>query len=111
MPDGLMVRDAEFIHLTAGIQLFILTDQVPVVTQDPLMIHILTLDEVNQSSSKWNELPGAQIFIEHDWTPDSLRELLSNGYKGGICLHGKEESQTGLVDFSEMDDLLEIIRN
>ena len=106
LPDGLMVNDTEFIHMTAGIQLFVLTDQVPAVSQDPLMIHILTLEEVKRATLKWNELPGLQMFIEHDWTAESLQDVLSSGYKGGICLHGKEEIQTGLMDFSEMDELL-----
>ena len=111
MPDGLVIMDAEYIHLTAGIQLFMVTDQVPAISHDPLMIHILTLDEVKRSSAKWNEIPATQMFIEHDWTQETLRELLSTGYKGGVCLHGREEGQTGLVDFSEIDSLLEMIRN
>lgn len=111
MPDGLLVRDAEFIHLTAGIQLFMLQDQIPARSQDHLMIHILSLEEVKRAAPRWEELPAAQMFIENDWTPASMGELLSTGYKGGICFHGKEERQTGLMDFSEMDVMLELIRS
>lgn len=55
-----------------------------------------------------NELPHEDL-LESDWTVDLIRKVLEQGYKGGFCFRGEAEEQTGIRDYTAMDEMLEIL--
>lgn len=61
-----------------------------------------------QHSLDLSALPEEDL-LEADWHPDLIREVLDKGYRGGFCFLGEPEEQTGIRDYTLMDEMLEIL--
>lgn len=105
IPDGIVVRHMPQDAFPAEIQLFFDAqspegidfpeDSFKIIRYDPLM----DLQPILSTDS-------ATIFLQAEWTPDSLGKLLEAGYSGGICFTGGEEDATGMRDYEMMDELI-----
>lgn len=109
-PDGIILNTLDFIHLTGGIDLFILTKNL-LPPNPELFTQIIPYDPLNIYSDIFLPDLAEFIYLKAEWTADLIRELKNNGYKGGICFEGGEESILGMRDFTEMDMMIEILRS
>jgi hypothetical protein len=50
-----------------------------------------------------------QLFLEADWTVGMLEEVLATGYDGGICFRGGTEEEKGMRDYSQMDEMINLL--
>lgn len=99
-----------------------ISEDIPSTTQ--LFFEVESPDDIGGISNAFYVLPYAtdilhkilshkeqeRMFLESDWTTNSLEELLKQGYKGGICFSGGEEVEVGMRDYDLMDDLLELLQ-
>src|SRR5688500_6263201 len=109
-PDGVITDNLDIIHLTGGIELFIVTEKLLTTNSDQLFMQILPYSSLNPqldlSTLKNPEL----IYLEANWTPQMITDLKNKNYSGGICFTSGTEIATGLKDFSEMDEMIELLR-
>jgi hypothetical protein len=107
-PDG-MVIDAQH-HFPAydAVQVFIHTHHLPqseLHTTETPIVH-LPAHEVDWIT---HVTPHAHVLIETHWTPELIRKVLQHGYEGGFCFNAIAPLQTGLRDYGDMDEMLEMI--
>jgi len=50
------------------------------------------------------------VFLQTEWNPVLLAQMLEQGYTGGICFTGGKEEITGVRDYNEMDDMISLLR-
>lgn len=104
-PDGLIVNNMEMVHLTGGIELFLLRDEVNNSFGDEVYAQVVPY----QSGMPISHFESPQlIFLEADWTPEMINQL--DNYSGGFSFNAVDEEALGLKDFSSMDLMLECIR-
>lgn len=109
-PDGIITDNLELIHLTGGLQLFYLTEQLsnPVAQ---FAILILSYHPSQISLETIIHFPQNQIYLEADWSLENISQVLEKGYRGGFCFKGSLEDQIGIKDYSQMDELIGLIKN
>lgn len=107
-PDGIITDNLDIIHLTGGIDLFVLTDKLLPANDNFCQIISYGKRQTGKDIATLNSR--TNIFLAADWTPALITELKENNYTGGFCFHASGELATGMKDFSEMDEMLELIR-
>ena len=109
-PDGIISDTLDLIHMTGGIELFLLTTQLSGGNGNGLynrIIPYLSLpSDFNVASFQHPEL----IYLEHEWTPAVIGTLISKGYKGGFCFRGSDETMVGVKDYTTLDFMIELIK-
>jgi len=50
------------------------------------------------------------VYLQTDWNPVLLAQVLQQGYTGGICFTGGKEEITGVRDYNVMDDMISLLR-
>lgn len=50
------------------------------------------------------------VYLQMDWNPVLLAQVLQQGYTGGICFTGGKEEITGVRDYNVMDDMISLLR-
>ena len=50
------------------------------------------------------------VYLQTDWNPVLLAQVLQQGYTGGICFTGGKEEITGIRDYNMMDDMMSLLR-
>jgi hypothetical protein len=109
-PDGIVTNTLEFIHLTGGLQLFLLMDSFP-STMDPVYSQIIPYDPI-MLEGEINQLQSPDtLYLEAEWTPELIKEVKSKNYNGGFCFQAGNEIEVGIKDYSEMDVMLDLILN
>lgn len=109
-PDGIISDNLDLIHLAGGIELFLLTDKLLSGNSNGLYSQIIPYtsfpSDYNVASIEHPEL----IYLENEWTPEVISTLKSNGYRGGFCFSGSDESLVGVKDYSYMDFMIEVVK-
>jgi hypothetical protein len=49
------------------------------------------------------------IMIETQWTPAIIKQTLEQGYTGGFCFNTVAPLTTGIRDYADMDEMLEML--
>lgn len=106
-PEGLIMDDMEMVHLTGGLDFFLVTDEVNATVGDEVFAQIVRY----QSNMPLSHFRSPQrIFLEANWSAEMIEELKRNNYSGGFCFNAVDEDKLGMKDFSMMDELLDCIR-
>jgi len=107
-PDGMVVN--KYIHedLLSELEIFYEVNSFDEITTGNEATIILSFSDMTPVESILN-IPSDKIFLQATWTVDMLTNLRTNGYVGGICFLGGLEDQTGIRDYGEMDEMLEIL--
>ena len=107
-PDGIITDDMDIIHMTGGIEVFILTDKLLTPQGVPLFGQLISYDAgLSDAVLNFRDNEGL-LYLQADWTPDMVMDLKNKGYKGGICFKGAAETALGVKDYEEMDMMIEI---
>lgn len=106
-PEGMIVDHPDFIHLLGGMNVFLLTENIKHTLSDEIFARIVPYENYKDLSPL--AFP-QNIFLEADWTPDGIQQLINSDYRGGICFSGGEESELGMRDYSQLDKILEMLR-
>lgn len=109
-PDGIIFNNLEFVHLTGGMDLFILADKLLPVHSSQLFGQIIPYDPLTVAEGVFSFESPALIYLEADWTPDLISELKDKNYSGGFCFRSGDENIVGVKDYTSMDEMIEIIR-
>ena len=107
-PDGIITDNLDIIHLTGGIDLFVLTEKL--LHANDNFYQIISYDKLKSTNDIATLSSRTNIFLAADWTPALIKEMKENNYAGGFCFHASGEMATGMKDFSGMDEMLEIAR-
>ncbi|HUR30772.1 MAG TPA: hypothetical protein VMZ69_05030 [Saprospiraceae bacterium] len=107
-PEGIITDNIDIIHLTGGMALFILTEKI--LQENENFAQIISYVNYNKDNGFLFSNPEA-IYLDANWTREMIFDLKQKNYNGGICLHASGELAAGMKDFSEMDEILELIRN
>lgn len=51
-----------------------------------------------------------RCFLECEWTMALINNVMESGYEGGFCFYGGKEQVTGVRDYSEIDEMIERIK-
>lgn len=107
-PEGLLVAADRLAEVPPGIRCFVEVGSQPDGSALPgEVIRIFRMDDI----SDWvTQGIRDKDFIETAWTPEAVRRLLESGYNGGFCLRGGREDQTGVKDFTELDEVIGLLR-
>ncbi len=109
-PHGFVTDKTELLALGPG-RLFILPYLQWVSAGRPANTRgLLSYDPAGSVSFLKDETAAPLLFLEADWTPDMLKSLLDEGYAGGISLKGTDENETGIKDYSDMDEMIYFIQ-
>jgi len=109
-PDGLLINPLLLPNVPPEIELFITESNFFQPTFIPgvsLIIEVAPdiletgIDIPNQENS---------VFLQTDWNPLLLAQVLQQGFTGGICFTGGKEEITGVRDYNEMDDMMSLLR-
>ena len=107
-PDGMIMHAGQSFPTYEGVQLFVHSRQ-PNTTQLPSGVNcIWHLDEAQVMLCARNTTSD-NLLIETSWHVDLIQQLLDAGYRGGFCFSASGTEQVGVMDYSEMDDMLGII--
>jgi len=109
-PDGMVCQNLDFLHLTGGIDLFLVSENLNSIEMNALITHIVPYHFYIAEPDLFQPVSKGNIYLEANWTTDSIAGLKSSGYSGGICFSGGEESAVGVRDFSLVDEMIELIR-
>jgi hypothetical protein len=105
IPDGIVVHNIIPIELSPDIQVFYDAQSLEGIDFPVNNLKIIRYDQ-------WMDLQTIlstnqeDIFLQSDWTHDSLEKVLQAGYAGGICFTGGAEDITGIRDYELMDELI-----
>ena len=106
-PEGIITDNIDIVHLTGGVHLFLLSDKINSKVADELYGQIIPY---NPSLELKYHLFPENIFLQADWTPQWIEELKNIDYSGGFCFLASGEAKVGVKDYSDMDIMLELIR-
>ena len=109
-PDGIITSNYFTNEIPSTIQIFHeieSLEQVKTELKNSIILCFETDDLLD--SERLLIFPPDKIFIQASWTLKILKTLLATGYQGGICFLGGEEDKTGLKDYGEMDEMIEIL--
>lgn len=106
-PEGIITDNIDIIHLTGGVQLFLLTDKINSKVGDELYGQIIPY---HPSLKLEYHLIPENVYLQADWTPEWIKELKNIDYSGGFCFLASGEAKVGVKDYSDMDIMLELIR-
>ena len=108
-PDGIILENLDHIHLTGGMQVFLLNDNDAVQKENALYTQIIHYPDFELADIL--QLNPQLIFLEANWTKELIMEMKSKDYNGGYCFAGENETAVGIRDYARMDEMLELIRN
>lgn len=103
-PEGIILDPSVETDLPADVQLFrpVTTGDATFTGEAARIIPLASLGSVRAGTH--------QDFLEADWTADAIARLIDEGYSGGFCLHGSVEEQTGVKDFTRLDEVMDVLR-
>ncbi|MDQ3016765.1 MAG: hypothetical protein M3R25_08645 [Bacteroidota bacterium] len=108
-PDGIIADSLDFVHLTGGMEMFLSSEEITMAFSQNDIKLIAPYRQGITDITSFLSIPSNAIFLESDWTFNGIDLLKQKGYKGGFCLKGTPESQTGIKDYSFFDEILERI--
>ncbi len=109
-PDGLILTQVPDHDAQPQLPLFFVVDsasKIELSSEDAFIL--LFTAELMLSMDLILGMPKNKIFLQADWSFELLSSVLSKGYTGGICFMGGDEDKIGLRDFTEMDELIELL--
>lgn len=109
-PEGILANHLEFVHLTGGLEMFVVADDFNSNLHQHGIHVILPFDQGTTDLKSFLSFPPEQMYLESDWNEQSILHVKESGYTGGFCFRSTPESKTGMKDFSVFDHLLELIR-
>jgi len=109
-PDGIISDSLDFVHLTGGVDLFILTEKLLPVSSNHLYAQIIPYDPLNFDEGVLTFEAPALLYIEADWTTELISELKDINYSGGFCFRTVSEEIVGVKDYAAMDEMIALIR-
>ncbi|MEO6132516.1 MAG: hypothetical protein ABIQ02_11755 [Saprospiraceae bacterium] len=104
-PDGIILNSLIVFDMPPDIQVFYdmkQDDRVDLLHRDHLIIEY----DPETNKNLLQNFDRNKIFLQSDWTPGTLDQLLESGYGGGICFSGGDEETKGMRDYAIMDDML-----
>lgn len=108
-PDGIVLPDLTLIHLTAGITPFIESDEINNDPDQSMLYQIIAWPNENVLLGDILKNDASKVFLQADWSVELIKELKEKGYEGGFCLNGSPEDKVGVKDFSDVDEVIELI--
>lgn len=109
-PDGIIADNLEFIHLTGGMHVFLLTPLFQPTT-DPLYTQIIPYDPAWFDAGMIQLQFADSLYLEANWTPDMIREVKRKNFNGGFCFQASNEIDVGIKDYSDLDIMIDLIMN
>jgi hypothetical protein len=109
-PDGIIFSSLDFLHMTGGIDLFLVTDHLLPADHIEIVTQILPYSLFEKKEKEILRLPATAVYLEHEWDMQTILAVREKGYQGGFCFHGSKETEIGMRDYSEMDNMIEEIR-
>ena len=106
-PEGIISDNLDIVHLTGGVHLFLLSDKLNTKAVEELYAQIIPYDPGVQLP--YHQFP-ENIYLQAEWTPQWISDLLNKDFSGGFCFIASEEAAVGVKDYSEIDVMLELIR-
>lgn len=107
-PDGIILKDDSIIDLPYELNLFWEANSTEKVNVDRRGKTILFYN-ANSPNDDLLKIPSDKIFLQARWSAEMLSDVLSKGYAGGICFIGGHEDMTGIMDYTEMDEMMKIL--
>ena len=102
-PDGLLLPKNLQMEIPNEVEIF---EEGPVAANNRIqIIQYESLDDLN-----FNEEETQSVFLQAPWTLPLLNEVLSSGFKGGICFFGGKEEAVGVRDYADLDDMINLIK-
>ncbi len=108
-PEGIILDNLDQVHLTGGLKVFLLADGDASQKENALYTQIIQYSDVEIENLL--QLNPQLVFLEANWTNDMIMELKGKNYRGGFCFAGESETAVGVRDYSEMDEIIGLIRN
>ncbi|MEO5905608.1 MAG: hypothetical protein ABIQ11_02705 [Saprospiraceae bacterium] len=108
-PEGIIFEKLDQIHLTGGLQVFLLNDHDSDHRENALYAQIIQYPDIQLENIL--RLNPQHVFLEANWTKEMIMELKSKNYNGGFCFTGESETAVGIRDYARMDEMLELIRS
>lgn len=108
-PDGVLVDHNTNVLLPEHIQVFREIDLMDKEKDQSDDLFVLTFDHPGALDQIIHV--GTRLFLQSDWYPEKLNELITSGYRGGFCFEGTKEEMIGIKDYSEMDEMLELVKS
>lgn len=108
-PEGIILENLDQVHLTGGLQVFLLNAGDASQKENALYAQIIHYPDVELEYIL--QLNPQLVFLEANWTYDMIMELKSKNYHGGFCFAGENEMAVGVRDYTGMDEMIELIRN
>ena len=110
-PDGIILSDLITPDIPSSIQIFHESDLLDTVVLAAGNTLILEYEPGESMVDRILQFPTDKIFLQTTWTTEQLEELLSSGYRGGICFSGGQEDITGVKDYGMMDEMLGLLQD
>ncbi len=107
-PDGIILKDDSIIDLPDELNIFWEANSTEKVSVDRRGKTILLYND-NSPIDEVFKIPADKIFLQARWSAAMLNDVLLKGYEGGICFIGGHEDMTGVMDYSEMDEMMRIL--
>ena len=109
-PDGIISDTLDLIHLTVGIELFLVTDKFSPGNDNGLFTRIIQHSSLSPGFDVASFDHPERIYLEGEWIPEAIGTLISKGFRGGFCFRGSVEALPGVKDYSQLDAMIEIIK-
>ena len=109
MPEGVVLDETSTLFISEDIQVFREIQDSSKVTDQRNDYFISPIDGMLRLNNFPIDIE--EIFLQADWNMEKLKEVISTGYKGGFCFEGTKEEMTGMKDYSEMDEMLERLKD
>lgn len=108
-PDGIILETLDHVHLTGGLQVFLLNEGDSSQKENELYTQIIHYSDFKLEYIL--QLNPQLVFLEANWTKEMILDLKSKNYYGGFCFAGESETAVGMRDYTGMDEMIELIRN
>ena len=110
-PDAVIINQNDSIPHIHGLVNFIVYHELPAIITGENQYLIISIPPEQALQVLAVMENSTDIFIETEWTIPLLRSALQMGYQGGFSFKTEKEIDTGVKDFTEMDDKIQCIRS
>lgn len=108
-PDGLVLREMQNFPAVGSVQLF-----AEAHAPDHLQLDLKTIPIVHVVEQQLHviakQVHHTETLLESNWTPKLIELVLEHGYQGGFCFNTTASAQIGVKDYSNMDEMLEMLK-
>ena len=107
-PDGVVLDETTALFIPGEMKVFREISNPSSSKIQPDDYWIISIDDASDFDSQQDD---KQFFLKSNWDMEKLNEVISTGYHGGFCFEGTKEEMIGVKDYSEMDEVLELVKS